>query len=113
MTHRIALPFVLASLLFLAPRPVDAATFTASYDTIVGIELNGDNITRNIVITGIRTGSTSVTTTTFSLETDQPMITECQTFAVTMMSNPGVFRLSIGPHFKNVNFGGGCKLTLQ
>jgi hypothetical protein len=115
MTHRLAVCFTIALLSFTAVRSASATNLTAFYDTITAVDAGTDASGFQVLtITGIRTGSTTSSTTSFSYNTDKDMAGRCERLAVDAMFNPGVFRFAIGPHIINAttNGTGGCKLIL-
>jgi hypothetical protein len=109
MIRNVAISSVILSLLLAIPQPAAAATFTASFDFISAVQINSDNFTPTVVITGVRTGTTGQVTMAFTFLDDPDMAARCERFATFVMENVNR-RLIIGSHSSSGSLGGGCVL---
>ena len=109
MIRNIAVSAVSMCLLLAVPPPAAAATFTASFDLISAVQINSDNFTPTVIITGVRTGTIGQVTLAFTFLNDPDMAARCERFATFVMENTS-HRLVIGSHSSSGALGGGCVL---
>jgi hypothetical protein len=114
MIHRLALCVVLVVLATAAPRPAGATIIsTTVFDTVDTVEINNENNSVNLVVTGILTGGGVPRTMSFAFLNTQALAAaaalRCERFAVIAMSKPGKYQFAVGVSGSL----GACKLILR
>ena len=109
MMRNIVVLLTTMSLWLGTPQPARAATFTASFDLISAVQINSDNFTPTVIITGVRTGTVGQVTLAFTFLNDPDMAARCERFATVVMESTSR-RLVIGSHSASGTLGGGCVL---
>jgi hypothetical protein len=122
--YRLAICFVTASLVLAAPRPgaADASILTV-FDTVDSVEIQYVPICSTcsanhsvVMVRGIRSGSSTPTTSSFDFGQAADIATRCGNLAVIAMSKPGKYQFGIGADTSSQTGGlgghGDCKLIL-
>jgi hypothetical protein len=118
MTHRLVACFVIATLMFAAPRRSAAdATIQFVFNTVDSVEIKnqvaclGCPLHALVIVTGVPSSSGTPITRSFDFGTNLDMATRCEHLAVIAMSKPGKYQLGIGSDTDSGGHGD-CKLIL-
>jgi hypothetical protein len=120
MSHRLAIGLVIASMIFMAPRPAAAAITPTVFDTVDSVEAYYQS-EYTLTVKGILAGGTTPTTHTFNFynssggsSVESALAERCERFAVLAMSKPGKYQLSITWEASGSDkINRGCKLILR